>query len=89
MYVVELLMLRTEKSWSQDTARDTRLVPSSQCPCCGHADETHQHVVLHRPHYAALRLQLRERLVSVCDAEKVSSWEQLSDEHPATAFRHY
>ena len=25
---------------------------AKQCPCCGHADETHQHAVLHCPQYA-------------------------------------
>ena len=38
---------------------------AKQCPCCGHADETHQHAVLHCSQYAALRGQLRERLVHV------------------------
>jgi hypothetical protein len=39
---------------------------SSQCPCCGHGDETHQHAALHCPHYAVMRAQLREQLLVSC-----------------------
>ena len=54
---------------------------SSQCPCCGHGDETHQHVALHCPHhYAVMRAQLREQLVCEVGEEKVRSWEELGDE---------
>ena len=53
---------------------------SSQCPCCGHADETHQHVVLHCPHHAAVRAQLHESLMSAVGEEKVRCWESLDDE---------
>ena len=53
---------------------------SKQCPCCGHADETHQHAVLHCPQYAALRELLREQLVAVIGEEKVLCWERMSDE---------
>ncbi len=39
---------------------------------------SHQHVVLHCPEYAELRVQLRERLVIVVGEEKVVNWEALS-----------
>jgi len=65
--------LVTRHSRRQETA-------SSQCPCCGHGDETHQHAALHCPHYADMRAQLREQLVCEVGEEKVRSWEELGDE---------
>jgi hypothetical protein len=65
--------LITRHSRRQDAA-------ARQCPCCGHADETHQHAVLHCPQYAALREQLRERLVAVVGEEKVVCWERMNDD---------
>jgi hypothetical protein len=56
-------------------------IVSSQCPCCGHGDETHQHAALHCPHYAVvMRAQLREQLVCEVGEEKERSWEELDDE---------
>jgi hypothetical protein len=65
--------LVTRHSRRQETA-------SSQCPSCGHGDDTHLHAALHCPHYAVMRAQLREQLVYEVGEEKVRSWEELGDE---------
>jgi hypothetical protein len=56
----------------------TRQRESSQCPCCQHADETCQHVVVECPQYVQLRRQLGQKIKHAAGMTKLQQFCSLS-----------